>query len=330
MANILVFLETDENGIIKASEEIISYCVSNFKNSQVNAAVILSTDLTQTVKGQLCNSGLDNIYLLINNDAYSTELYAQILSGFLQENMHDVFLISATPLGRDVAPRIASKMDIGLTADCTEIGLDEQNKLLATRPTYGGKLMATILSKTVPQFATIRPGALKQTPLQNEKTVNFVEIHPEIDHSKILCEVISFQRKNKENSDWTSADIIISGGRGLGSKENFELIYKLCDLIGAKPAASRCAVELGWADSAIQVGQTGSSVSPKLYIAFGISGAMQHLVGIENADRVISVNTDKNAPITASSDISVIADAVTVLKSLINEIEPETENARKN
>lgn len=319
MTKILVFVQTDENGAIKASEEIVSYCVNNFQSAEINAAAIVQHEQLEAVRNSLSNAGLNNLYLLINDSLFSTEIYSGILSEFLQENGHDVFLISATPLGRELAPRIASRLDIGLTADCTEIGIDENNMLLATRPTYGGKLMATILSKTFPQFATVRPGALKYTKCHPEKNTNIIEKYPEIDSSKLLSEVISFQKKNVQNTDWTTSDIIIAGGRGLGSKENFELIYKLCELTGAKPAASRCAVELGWAEPSIQVGQTGFSVSPKLYIAFGISGAMQHLVGIENADKIIAVNTDKNAPIMQSSDIAVTADAVETLKTLISD-----------
>lgn len=324
MTNILVFTEIDENGVIKASKEIISYCVNNFRSAAVNALVLVPPEKKDAAKSILENVGLDNLYVLVNEnyDTYSTEIYTDAAVKFLEENNQDIFLVAATPLGRDLAPRIASRMNIGLTADCTEIGLDESGMLLATRPTYGGKLMATILSKTIPQFATIRPGALKLTPEHPTKRTNIQEIFPQIDTSRLMCEILSFKRKYQD-SDWTGADIIVSGGRGLGSKENFDLIYKLCEAIGAKPAASRCAVELGWANSNVQVGQTGCSVSPKLYMAFGISGAMQHLVGIENADKIIAVNTDKNAPIMSSSDIAINADAVETLKNLIKEFKPD-------
>ena len=154
------------------------------------------------------------------------------------------------------------------------------------------------------------------------KNTNIIELYPTIDATKLMCEILSFKRKYQDN-DWTTAGIIVAGGRGLGSKENFDLIYKLCDAIDAKPAASRCAVELGWAESGIQVGQTGCSVAPKLYLAFGISGAMQHLVGIENAEKIIAVNTDTNAPIMSSSDIAINADAVETLKNLIMEAKPD-------
>lgn len=316
MAKILIFAEIGENGIQNAPADIISYCSKNFKDAEVNALVFAPNCQMEAVKNSLV-FGFNNLYLLLNDefDKYSTEIFAGAAADFLRENPHDIFLVAATALGRDLAPRIASKLDIGLTADCTEIGIDENNKLLATRPTYGGKLMATILSKTIPQFATIRPGALK-VKAESGCAKNIVEIYPQIDKEKLYSEILSFERKFRD-TDRENADIIIAGGRGMGSKENFELIYKLCDKIGAKPAASRCAVELGWADSSIQVGQTGSSVAPRLYIALGISGAMQHLVGIENSDRIVAVNTDINAPIKQSSDVFICADAVETVKSML-------------
>lgn len=320
MTNILIFAEIDENGVTSASKEIISYCVNNFKNSTVTAITLVAQKNKPAVEDTLCNLGLDNLYILINDcyEYYSTETYTNAIVEFLNQHPQDIFLIAATPQGRDFAPRVASRMNIGLTADCTEIGLDESNMLLATRPTYGGKLLATILSKTTPQFATIRPGALKLTQDNPQKTTKVEEIFSHIEISELMCEVLSFKRK-RQDTDWTNSDIIVAGGKGLGSKENFDLVYELCEVIGAKPAASRCAVELGWADTHVQVGQTGYSVSPKIYLAFGISGAMQHLVGIENADKIIAINTDKNAPIMAAADISINADAVETIKSLIDE-----------
>lgn len=314
MTRILVFAEI--SGDKEPSDEIISYCMKNFQNAEINAAVFTTNNDTH----RLSATGLDNLYLLINENFlnYSTEIYKKAAVDFLKTHEHDIVLIPATPSGRDLAPGIASALNAGLTADCTEISLDEDNLLNATRPTYGGKLMATILSKTTPQFATIRPGALKFSGFSGKENTKITEIYPEIDCSKLKTSIISYTKK-QNITDWANAQIIVAGGRGLGSKENFDLIYKLCEKIDAQPAASRCAVELGWADKDIQIGQTGSSVSPKLYIAFGISGAMQHIVGIENADRIIAVNTDRNAPIMKISDVSIPADAVTVLKTLINE-----------
>jgi len=197
------------------------------------------------------------------------------------------------------------------------LSVDETGSLLATRPTYGGKMMATIYSKTLPNFATIRPGAFKLiesysnvAPIISDFVVDFSNIINRIEILK--SELISLPE------DWTTADVIISGGAGLGSKENFELIYKFAEKINAKPAASRIAVEKGWAPHDIQVGQTGLSVSPKLYIAFGISGAMQHIVGITNSNKIIAVNTDETAPIMSMADIAIKADAVAMLKNLLN------------
>ena len=262
----------------------------------------------------LIDNLIDNLF-----DTHSTCLFSGVLERFILENKPDILLIGATPDGRDLAPRLASKLNIGLTADCTDLQIDSDGKLLATRPTYGGKMMATIISKTVPDFATVRPGAFKYNSEIFHNEPELVYINPDISGLSSLMEIISSENKPK-TEDWTCADIIIAGGLGLKTKENFDLIYKLAELLKAKPAASRAAVEQGWAPQNIQVGQTGNSISPKLYIAFGISGAMQHTVGITNSDKIIAINTDRDAPIMHLADFAIQDDAVNVINSLIQKL----------
>ena len=262
--------------------------------------------------------GLDNLYVINDSifDSFQVCIYSDVLSEFLMQNRPDIFLMGATENGRELAPRTASALDIGLTADCTDFTITDANELLATRPTYGGKMMATIASKTKPNFATIRPNTFKISDITHKQT-EIIFINPNLNAHRLLVDILKCENK-AQIEDWTCAEIIVSGGLGLKTKENFELIYKLSELLNAKPAASRAAVEMGWASESIQVGQTGSSVSPKLYIAFGISGAMQHIVGITNSDKIIAINTDKNAQIASSADILIVADAVSVLKQMIS------------
>lgn len=317
----LVFVEINNGHVEKVSKEIISHALNNFPGAEVNGVVIADENSVNAAINELKKTGVKKLYIIKDNlfDIHNTCVFADVLAKFVEEHMPDVLLMGATCDGRDLAPRLASKLNAGLTADCTDLKLDENGKLLATRPTYGGKMMATIISKTTPNFATVRPGAFKSIPLESDGEPEIIYVSPEISGLCSLIEII-YSEDKPHTEDWTCSEIIAAGGLGLKTKENFDLIYKFASLIGAKPAASRAAVEQGWAPQSIQVGQTGSSVSPKLYLAFGISGAMQHLVGISNADRVIAVNTDKNAPIMQSADSALVGDAVLVLNSLIDKL----------
>ena len=319
--NVLVYIEIDANKVARVSKEIISHALSNFSDSDINGVVIADEKTINLALDDLKNCGVKKLYILNDNlfDTHSTCLFSGVLERFILENKPDILLIGATPDGRDLAPRLASKLNIGLTADCTDLQIDGDGKLLATRPTYGGKMMATIISKTVPDFATVRPGAFKYNSKIFHNEPELVYINPDISGLSSLMEIISSENKPKAE-DWTCAEIIIAGGLGLKTKENFDLIYKLAELLKAKPAASRAAIEQGWAPQNIQVGQTGNSISPKLYIAFGISGAMQHTVGITNSDKIIAINTDRDAPIMHLADFAIQDDAVNVINSLIQKL----------
>lgn len=313
----LVYIEINKNNVEKVSKEIISKALSCFGDVEIDGVVLADEKTLEKASDELKELCVSKLYILKDNlfDTFQTCLYSKILSDFLSNNDFDIFLMGATENGRDLAPRTASCLGIGLTADCTDLELGEDCTLLATRPTYGGKMMATIISKTKPNFATIRPGAFKNSSKECNEP-EYITIEPDMTGVASLFDVLYCEEKPPAD-DWTCSEIIVSGGLGLKTKENFELIYKLAELVGGKPAASRAAVELGWASASIQVGQTGSSVSPKLYLAFGISGAMQHMVGITNSDRIIAVNTDKHAPIMNSADTAIVADAVSILNSMI-------------
>lgn len=317
----LIYIEINNGKIEKVSKEIISQALKCFENTEINGIVLGDEATLNGLSDEFKQLGLHQLFQLKDNllDTFNTIIFSDVLSQFIESNKSEILLMGATDNGRDLAPRTASKLNIGLTADCTDIKISEEGKLLATRPTYGGKMMATIISKTSPNFATIRPGAFKFKEIGQEQETELISFQPDITGLKSLLEVLYTENKPLFE-DWTCAEIIVSGGLGLQSRENFELIYKLADLLGGKPAASRGAVEQGWASQEIQVGQTGSSVSPKLYIAFGISGAMQHMVGITNADRIIAVNIDRNAPIMESADNAIVADATVVLNTMISQL----------
>lgn len=314
----LIYIELDNNKPAKVSQEILSHVLCCFDETDVYGVVVSDEKQINCALNELKSLGLNKLFILQDSlfDEFNPCTFSTALASLVTDINPDVMLMGATCNGRELAPRLASKLNIGLTADCTDLQLDNDGKLLATRPTYGGKMMATIISKTMPNFATIRPGAFK---LQHAKLLNETEliyISSGVEGLKSLIEIIHTEHKPPVE-DWTCAEIIIAGGLGLKTKDNFDLIYKLCELIDARPAASRAAVEQGWANPNIQVGQTGSSVSPKLYIALGISGALQHMAGITNADKIIAINTDKSAPIMFNADVAINSDAESVLRSMI-------------
>ena len=318
---VLIYIEVNNGVVARVSKEIISHAKQNFLQSSIDGIVLGDEQSIDSALFDLKQLGLNKLYIIKDNllDMTNAKVYANALSVFLENNQYDVLLMGATSDGRDIAPRLASKQDIGLTADCTGLEFDENGNLLATRPTYGGQLMATIVSKTKPNFATVRPGAFKylQQSCNNETEIEYFSLS--FDGLCSLLEVLYSENKPAAE-DWTCSEIIVAGGLGLQNKENFNLIYKLADLLGAKPAASRAAVEQGWAEQSIQVGQTGNSVSPKLYIAFGISGAMQHMTGITNADKIVAININKDAPIMSGADIAIECDAVSLLHTLIGKL----------
>ena len=318
MIKLLVYLEIHGSYITPVSIETVVYAASTLKNVEINALIACAPQNARELSQQLNNKGIDNLYMLTDSVFEDDEIctLTGAISDFLKNHHQNILLIGATALGRELAPRVTSSLDLGLTADCTMIDIDENGKLLATRPTYGGQLMAVISSKTDPNCATIRPGALKTDLPVPEKSLNVINIPSEISKSAEAVKVLKKELKAVDSS-LESAKIVVAGGAGLRSSENFGKMYRLAEKLGISPASSRAAVELGWAEQTIQVGQTGHTIAPDLYVAFGISGAIQHLVGITNAKKVIAVNSDPDAPIFKCCDIGIVADAQQVLDALL-------------
>lgn len=252
---------------------------------------------------------------------YYSDLYVDTLSEIIEKYKPEIILIGATPTGRDFAPRIAKKLNAGLTADCTGLEIEEESKnLLQTRPTFGGNIMATIRTPTSrPQMATVRPGIFKKrkTPKRKPKIVTVRKDFVEKDSVTKILKIID---KQKEKINLEDAEIIVAGGRGVGSKENFKIIEELADVLGAELGGSRVTIELNWLDQDRQVGQTGKTVRPKLYIACGISGAIQHLVGMENSEIIVAINKDPHAPIFNVAHYGIVGDLHKVIPVLIDEI----------
>lgn len=327
MAEILLYAEvTQENYVHTVIFELANKAqelAKKLDNAQVSALLICKQGLADLYKEAFINSGFDKVYIAEDNrfTHYSTELYSKVAIDVIKEIKPEIILIGATSQGRDLAPRVSSSLHTGLTADCTALDVNEKGQLMATRPTFGGKLMATILSKTLPQMATVRPKVFKPSSENVVKNTQFLNVNVVIDDIKRKVEFVEFVKRAKcEINDIDSAKIIVAGGKGMKNQAGFELLKILAQKLGATVGASRGAVDMGLAPVEIQIGQTGKTVSPKLYIACGISGAIQHTVGMCDSDKVIAINKDPNAPIFEVSDIGYVGDVFEVLPELIQSL----------
>lgn len=323
MSNIMLYAEvTGDNYLHTVVFELANKAhelAKKLDNGTVSALLVCKSGLAENFKEAFSNSGFDYVYVAENNrfTHYSTELYSKIAIDIIKDVKPEVILIGATTQGRDLAPRIAATLHTGLTADCIDLDINEKGKLAATRPTFGGKLMATILCKTLPQMATVRPKVFKPMSEDCVRPTQYVYVKPEIDSIQKNVEFIEFEKILKSTlNELDSAKIIVAGGKGLKNEIGFELLKNFAESIGGVVGASRGAVEIGLAPVEIQIGQTGKTVTPKLYIACGISGAIQHIVGMQDSDKIIAINIDKNAPIFEHADYGIVGDAFEILPKL--------------
>lgn len=283
------------------------------------AAVVLGGTLGRAEAALLAAAGAEAVYHADSPRlaAWDPAGHADALVALVRKHGPEVLLAGATPLGRAFLPRVAALLGTGLTADCTSLEFREREGavlLHQTRPAFGGNLFATIVTASHrPQMATVRPHVFRR----REFPAGDVEVVRECADLPEPAIRIVEAAKGPQTDDIASSRVLVAGGRGLGSEENFRLLGRLAALLGGQVAASRGAVDLGWAEGFRQVGQTGATVAPRLYLAFGISGAIQHLVGIRGAGKVIAVNRDPSAPIFAAADFGIVGDAVEVLKALI-------------
>jgi len=287
------------------------------------SVLLLGSDLDSKLE-EFGNYGADKVYYIkspVLEDYYS-DIYVNIIADFIKEHKPEIVLIGATPTGRDFAPRVSKRLYSGLTADCTGLDIEEDSgNLLQTRPTFGGNIMATIRTpNSRPQMSTVRPGIFDANVMDENKKPEIAIIEKDLKREDSVSKILKVIEKKKVSVNLEEADIIIAGGRGVGNKENFKIIHELADILGGEVAGSRVTIELGWVDQDRQVGQTGKTVSPKLYIACGISGAIQHLVGMQNSEIIVAINKDPNASIFEVAHYGIVADLHEVIPVLIEEI----------
>jgi electron transfer flavoprotein alpha subunit len=264
--------------------------------------------------------GADKVYLIddpVLKD-YRTEPYSQSLAILIEKYKPEIVLMGATTQGRDLAGHVATKVGTGLTADCTELKIEKESRLLLqTRPAFGGNVMATIVCRNHrPQMASVRPRVMPMPNKEEGRSGTLIEETINIKEENVLTKILEFIPQGGSAVYLDRADIIVAGGRGIGTKENFKYIFDLAEVLGGTVGASRAAVEAGWIDVAHQVGQTGATVRPKVYIAVGISGAIQHLVGMQTADVIVAINKDPEAPIFKIATYGIVGDYQKILPLL--------------
>ncbi len=286
-------------------------------------AVLLGDKIAAQAK-ELIAAGADEV--LVVEDAalsvYTTEPYAQALAYLMDKYKPEVVLIGASTIGRDLGPRLSARTVTGLTADCTKLEIGETGDLLMTRPAFGGNLMATIIcTEHRPQMATVRPGVMKRLAKDEKRKGNVVTETVPFDRSKFLVKVVKEELSANDKVDITEARVLVSGGRGVGSKEGFQKLEALAKVIGAQVSSSRAMVDAGVMPHDRQVGQTGKTVRPACYFACGISGAIQHLAGMEESEFIIAINKDKEAPIFGVADLGIVGDLHKILPLVTERLE---------
>jgi electron transfer flavoprotein alpha subunit len=334
--NIWVFIEQDEGRIVDVGLELLAKAqeLASLLESQV-WAILLGSGVTEKAS-MLVQYGADRVLVVDHAELehYRTLPYTRNISILVQEHQPYIFLVGATPVGRDLAPRLASALKVGLTADCTDLQIGDytikkenrtvQDLLYQIRPAFGGNLIATIVNpNTRPQMATVRPGVMRRTEPDPVRNGEIEQVEAYFEPSDFALQVLS--REVREASvNLTDAQVVVAGGGGIKTKNEFELIEELAHLLGGEVGASRAAVDAGLVTRDHQVGQTGTTVRPRLYIAAGISGAIQHRAGMDQSNKIIAINSDPNAPIFQVAHYKIVGDAAEVLPMLIKALKEKT------
>ena len=332
---VFVFAQQVDNVLSGISFELIGKAkdLAAPLNAEVSAVLIGSG-----VKGladQLAEYGADRVIVVDDPELkdYRTEPYAHALSEVILKYKPEIMLVGATAIGRDLGPTVSARVQTGLTADCTQLDIGDfplvavegqeqkHNQLLMTRPAFGGNTIATIACPgDRPQMATVRPGVMQKLEPKKGAKANVEEFNPGFTPNNRYVEIQEIVKAVSNTVDIMDAKILVSGGRGVGSPENFKILEDLADAIGGTVSCSRAVVDSGWKPKDLQVGQTGKTVRPHVYFAIGISGAIQHVAGMEESDIIIAINKDENAPIFDVADYGVVGDLNKIVPALTEQI----------
>lgn len=329
IGNVWIFIEQDEGKIADVSLELV--CKGRELADQLNVKTegVLLGDGVRDLATTLHEYGCDNVFVADDPalGVFSALPYAKVIVGLVKQNRPNIFVFGASPVGRSLAPRVASELLAGLTADCTDLRIDDfedkagkrvmRNKLMQIRPAFGGNIIATIANSWEdPQMVTVREGVMKLVEPTPGRPGAVTDVAVELTDAEMVVKVIERSKREKK-VNLKGGQIIVSGGYGVGSKDAFELIHKFAETIGASVGASRAAVDAGWIDHDHQVGQTGVTVRPRLYIACGISGSVQHRAGMAESAKILAINTDPGAPIFSVAHYGIVGDLHDVIPKLI-------------
>ncbi|WP_027626672.1 electron transfer flavoprotein subunit alpha/FixB family protein [Clostridium lundense] len=319
-----VFAEQRDGQLQKVALELLGKGREIADKIGVELTAVLLGDNIDEIANELVAYGADRVLYaqspLLKH--YTTDAYTKVICDLANERKPEIILVGASFIGRDLGPRVAARLNTGLTADCTSLDTEEgTNHLLMTRPAFGGNLMATIMcTEHRPQMSTVRPGVFEKLAKDTSRKGEVEKVTASVEASDIRTKVEDVVKLAKNIADIGEAEVLVSGGRGVGAKENFEMLKELADLMGGSLAGSRAAIDNAWLDKAYQVGQTGKTVRPKVYIAVGISGAIQHLAGMQDSDFIIAINKDESAPIMQVADLGIVGDYKKVIPELIAQI----------
>ena len=319
--DVLIYVEQRDGHIQKVSLELISKGreIADQIGCKLKAAVLCKT--LATPAEELIHLGCDEVIMVTDEalEPFRTETYTKALTAIINAHKPEIVLVGATTIGRDLAPRVSSRLNTGLTADCTSLEVDlEARNLLMTRPAFGGNIMATIICPdNRPQMSTVRPGVMVMREIDTTRTGTITPFEVKFEASDLNIEILEIVKEDKKKANIEDANILISGGRGVGHPDNMRNLEVLAEKLGGTVSASRAVVDAGWIDRGSQVGQTGKTVRPDLYIACGISGAIQHLAGMEESEFIIAINKDEYAPIFDAADLGIVGDVNKVIPELV-------------
>ena len=332
---VFVFAQQVDNKLSGIALELVGKGKDLAKDLGTEVTAVLIGSEVKELCTELGEYGADRVILVDDPELkeYRTEPYAHALAEVIKEFKPEIMLVGATAIGRDLGPRVSARIHTGLTADCTQLEIGDfpinpipgkeqkHNQLLMTRPAFGGNTIATIACPEFrPQMATVRPGVMQKAPRVEGAKAEIVEFNPGFVPNNKYVEILEVVKAVKDVADIMDAKILVSGGRGVGSPENFKLLEDLADAIGGTVSCSRAVVDAGWKPRDLQVGQTGKTVRPQVYFAIGISGAIQHLAGMEESDLIVAINKDETAPIFDVADYGIVGDLNKILPILTQQL----------
>ena len=335
---VYVFAQQVDNELSGIAFELLGKAKDLAKDLDTDVTAILIGYQVKNLADELAAYGADKVIVVDDPELkeYRTEPYTHAMASVINEYKPDIVLVGATAIGRDLGPRVSARVATGLTADCTvlEIGdfpinpipnqEQKHNQLLMTRPAFGGNTIATIACPdNRPQMATVRPGVMQKIEKIEGAKAEVIEYNPGFTPDNKYVEILEIVKSVKDTVDIMDAKILVSGGRGVGSAENFKLLQDLADVLGGTVSCSRAVVDSGWMERDYQVGQTGKTVRPNLYFAIGISGAIQHVAGMEESDIIIAINKDADAPIFDVADYGIVGDLNKILPALTASLKNE-------